>query len=84
MTYQIFRHIRQLDRMLWSWRITNLSLREDGQENVLGVIVGALQSNEQKRIHSVNSTRFDEHRDDGFVQSTDSNFPRCGGNAPGV
>ena len=63
---------------------TNLSHRESGPENLLGVVVGGPQSNEQKCVRGEKGTRLDKHGDDGFVQSTGSTLPHYGANVPGV
>ena len=64
--------------------ITNLSLRENEQEKVCNIVSGAPRSDEQHRANGVESTRLDEHGDDGLAQSTDPSYPQCSTAAPRV
>ena len=79
MTCPIHRHISQPVRTPQSWKRTNLSLIEDGQEEIHnGAFAGAPGSNDKELAHSDNCIRLDEHGDDGLVQSTDSSHPQGG------
>ena len=85
MTYPIHRHISQPVRIPQSWDSTNLSLIEDGHEQIYnGAYTCTPWSNDQQRAHSENGTRLDEHSDDGLVQSTDSSRPQGGTSVSGV
>ena len=72
--------------MSQSWEITNLSLIEDGQEEIHNgaAFDDTPCSDNQQRAHSKNGTGFNEHGDDGLVQSTDSSHPQGRASASGV
>lgn len=74
MTCTASRRVSQPGRRSGSQRSANLSLGEDGQEDVCSVVSGAPRHNEQQRAHSGKRTRFNEHCDDIFVQSTDPSW----------
>ena len=85
MTCRIHSHVRQPVRRLELWESTNLSLSKDRQEDVRGVVSGAPRPDEQQRVHGIKGRRFDEHRDDCPVQSTDSSWSSHGtANIPAV
>ena len=84
MTCPVRRHIRQLARRSQLWKNTDLGLSEDGQENALGVILGAPQSNEQKRVYSVKSTRLGEHHDDSLAHSATFSLSHNSADTSGV
>jgi hypothetical protein len=73
-TCVIHRHIRRPVQRSQLCEGTNLSLSEDRQEYIRSVAFGTPRSNKQQRIHGVKRRRFDEHSDNGLVQSTDSGW----------
>ena len=66
------------------WKSTNLSLREDSEQEISRDVGGAPQYYEQQRIRSVNSIRLDKHGHDGLGRSTDSTDPHSRANSPGM
>ena len=63
---------------------TNLSLAENRHEDVISGVSDTHWYENQHRVHGENDTGFNEHDDDGFVQSADSIHPHCDANVPGV
>ena len=85
MTYPIRRHIRQPVRRSRSWESTDLGLIEDGHEDDRSAVSNKPRYDSQQRAYSVQRRRFDEHGDDGLVQSTHSGCtPHGGTNVPDV
>ena len=77
-------HVRQPVRGLGRRECANLSLSKDRQEDIRGVISGGPRSNEQQRVHGIKGRRFDEHRDDGPVQSTNFRLSHGTANIPAM
>ena len=84
MTCPIRRHISQPVRRSKIRESTNLSLGEDGEEDVHNIILDGQRYNNQQRSHGVEGTRLNEHGGDGLAHSTDSAYPHGIANAPGV
>ena len=83
MTCTIHRHVIHPVRIPRSdWKCTNLSLSKDGQEDICNS--GTPLRNNQQRAHSVKRGRFNEHRNDGLVQSADSWGLRGGTDVPAM
>ena len=80
MTCSIRRYIRR-PRL---WETTNLSLREDDQEDTRNGVLDAPRSDNQQRIHGVKGTRLNEHGDDSLAQSTDSSYPQGVSSVPSM
>ena len=79
MTCPIRRYISQPVRIPQQWGRTNLSLIQDGQEEIHnGALASAPGSNDQQRTHGENGTRLNEHGDNCLAQSTDSSHPQGG------
>ena len=66
------------------WKRADLSLGEDGEEDVHNVIVDGQWYNNQQRAHGVEGTRFNEHGGDGIAHPTDSTDPHGIANVPCV
>ena len=77
-------HIKQPVRRSQLWGSTNLSLAENRHKDIISGVPDAHRDENQHRVHGENDTGFNEHDDDGFVQSADSTHPHCGANVPGV
>ena len=84
MACQIRRHISQPVRSSGTRENTNLSLGEDGEEESHNVIFDGQWYNDQQPAHGIEGTRLDEHGGDGIAHSTDSTYPHCIANGPGV
>ena len=79
------RDVRQPAADWESKKRTNLSLCEDGQEDIRSVTSGTPRSDEQQGINSVEGRRLDEHGDDGSVQAGGPGWSTHGGtNVPAV
>ena len=68
--------IRRYIRRARLWESTDLSLREDDQEDTINGVVDAPGSNNQQRAHGVKGTRLNEHGDNSLTQSANSGYPQ--------
>ena len=85
MACPIRRHIsRPVRRSGMIQKSANLSLGEDGEEDVHSIILDGQWYNNQQRGHGVEGTRLNEHGGDGLAQSPDSADPHGIANVPGV
>ena len=83
MTCPIHCEIGQLVRRSGSGGSTNLSLSEDGEEQIHEHAFGNQWTDDQQRAHSEKGRGLDEHRGDGLVQPTEPSWRlRCGTNVP--